>query len=276
MVAVGGVPAYRGFALPQNNWPVGMLVPVREDAQRAVDDDNVKVSRIVATEDVFFACHPEGTLFRYPLIYGPGQLNPREWLIVRRLLDGRRRFIVGDGGLTLRTAGYGPNVGHAVSLTAAHLDVAAGKAYNVGDEVTLTARQTIEVIARALDCEIEIVNLPFELAAPFRPFLNAETSLHKFTGVDAIRTDLGYRDLVPAVEAISATARHLAEHPVTRGSTQEMRLQDPFDYAAEDRLIDAYRALVAQAAPVAGEYDPDFRDRYAPGSDDWRLVEPRT
>ncbi|MDH4078126.1 MAG: hypothetical protein OEW29_19525 [Acidimicrobiia bacterium] len=276
MIAVGGVPAYKGFALPQTNWPAGMLVPVRETAERAVDDDNVKVSRIVATEDVFFGCHPEGTLFRYPLIYGPGQINPREWLIVRRLLDGRRRFIVADGGLTLRTAGYGPNVGHAVSLSALHPDAAAGKAYNVGDEVTLTARQTIEVIADALECEIEIVNLPAELAAPARPFLNAETTLHKFTGVDAIMADLGYRDLVPPVEAIGITARDLAENPVVRGSTQEMRLQDPFDYAQEDRIIDAWQGALGQVAPVAGAYDPDFRDRYAPGSDDWRLVEPRS
>ena len=276
MVAVGGVPAYKGFAAPQNNWPEGLLVPIREDAARGVDDENVKVARIVATEDVFFDAHPDGTLFRYPLIYGPGQINPREWLIVRRLLDGRRRIIVADGGLTLRSAGYGPNVGHAVALTAQHLEVAAGKAYNVGDELVLTARQTIEVIARALACEIEIVNLPAALAAAARPFLSAETTLHKFTGVDAIRTDLGYRDLVPAVEAIAITARHLAENPVPRGSTQEMRLQDPFDYEAEDHIIDAYQSLLATARPVADQYDPDFRDRYAPGSDDWRLVEPRS
>jgi len=275
MLAVGGVPAYRGFALPQRNWPPGMLVPVREDAERAVDDANVKVARIVQTEDAFFEAHPNGTLFRYPLIYGPGQINPREWLIVRRLLDGRRRIIVADGGLTLRSAGYGPNVAHALVL-AAQADVAAGKAYNVGDELTLTARQTIELIAEALDCQIEIVNLPAELAAPARPFLSAETTLHKFTGVDAIRHDLGYRDPVPAREAIARTAQYLAANPVERGSETEMRLQDPFDYAAEDRLIDAYRALLTAAAPVAAEYDPDFRDRYAPGSDDWRLVPPRS
>lgn len=78
------------------------------------------------------------------------------------------------------------------------------------------------------------------------------------------------------MEAIALTARHLAEHPVTRGSIQEMRLQDPFDYAAEDRLIDAWQAVQDQVAPAAGAYDADFRDRYAPGSDDWRLVEPRS
>ena len=78
------------------------------------------------------------------------------------------------------------------------------------------------------------------------------------------------------IEAIAITARYLAENPVTRGSTQEMRLQDPFDYGAEDRIIDAYQSLLATARPFAERYDPDFRDRYAPGSGDWRLVEPRS
>ena len=272
MLAVGGVPVYRGFALPQQNRPAGMLVPVRETAERAVDDANVKVARIVQTEDTFFSHHPNGTLFRYPLIYGPGQINPREWLIVRRILDGRRRIVVAYGGLTLRSAGYGPNVSHALVLAAGLADAAAGKAYNVGDELTLTARQTIELIAEALDCEMEIVNLPAELATPARPFLSAETTLHKFTGVDAIRHDLGYRDPVPAPEAIRRTARYLMANPVERGSVTEMRLQDPFDYEAEDRLIEAYRVLLGGVGPVAAAYDPDFRDRYAPGSDDWRLV----
>jgi nucleoside-diphosphate-sugar epimerase len=276
MVAVGGVPAYKGFAQPQNNWPPGMVVPMREDAERAIDDDNVKVRRIVETEDAFFEAQPNGTLFRYPLIYGPGQLIPREWLIVRRVLDGRRRIIVADGGLTLRTAGYGPNVGHALALAARHPEVAAGKAYNAGDEICLTARQTIELIGEGLGVELEIVNLPARLATPARPFLSAETTLHKMTGVDAIRRDLGYRDVVPSPEAIRRTARYLAHNPVRRGSTTEMRLQDPFDYEAEDRLIAAWEALVGQAAGAADAYDPEFRDRYAPGSDDWRLVPPRT
>lgn len=276
MIAVGGVPAYKGFARPQLNWPAGMLVPVRETSTRATDDENVKVLRIVQTEDAFFEAHPTGTLFRYPLIYGPGQINPREWLIVRRLIDGRRRFIVADGGLTLRGAGYGPNVGHALVLASRVPETAAGRAYNVGDEHTLTARQTIEVIAAALGHEIEIVNMPAELAAPARPLLSAETTLHKFTGVDQIINELGYRDVVPVIEALGITARHLLENPVPRGSTTEMRLQDPFDYDAEDRIIDAYRRLLAEALPVASAYDPDFRDRYAPGSDDWRLVPPRS
>lgn len=274
-VAVGGVPAYRGFARPQVNWPAGMLTPVRETAERAVDDENVKVAKIVATEDVVFDAHPGATLFRYPLIYGPGQINPREWLIVRRILDGRRRVIVADGGLTLRTVGYGPNVAHALVLAAGN-PAAAGRSYNVGDEHTLTATQTITVLAAALDAPMEIVSLPEALATPARPFLAAQHTLHQFTNVDAIMADLGYRDVLGAVDALTATARHLRDHPVARGSVTEQRLQDPFDYAAEDRLIDSYRAAIGETQKLADDFDPDFRDRYSPGSGDWRLVESRS
>ena len=275
-VAVGGVPAYRGFARPHLNSPRGMLVPIRESAERAVDDENEKVAKIVATEDVVFNNHPDGSLFRYPLIYGPGQINPREWLIVRRLIDGRRRFIVSDGGLTLRTAAYGPNAGHALTLAVDNPDAAAGKAYNISDEHVLTAAQTIEVIAAALDAEVEIVNLPSELATPARPFLAAEHTLHQFTGVDAMMHDLGYRDVLSSADALAATARYLRDNPIERGSVTEMRLQDPFDYAQEDAIIDAYRAAMARPLELANGYDPEFRDRYAPGSDDWRLVEAKT
>ena len=275
-VAVGGVPAYHGFARPHLNAPRGTLVPIRETAARAVGDENDKVAKIVATEDIVFEHHPDATLFRYPLIYGPGQINPREWLIVRRIIDGRRRIIVSDGGLTLRTAAYGPNASNALALTVDNADAAAGKAYNIGDEHVLTAAQTIEVIADALDADVELVDLPAPLATPARPFLGAETSLHQVTGVDAMIHDLGYRDVVPAVEALGSTARYLRDNPIERGSHTEMRLQDPFDYVAEDRIIDAYQSSTEDVRTLSAGYDPDFRDRYAPGSDDWRLVEPRS
>ena len=274
-VAVGGVPAYKGFARPHLNHPRGMLVPIRESAERAVDDVNDKVAKIVATEDIVFEHHPNGTLFRYPLIYGPGQINPREWLIVRRIIDGRRRGIVSDGGLTLRTAAYGPNAGHALTLAVDHPEMAAGKTYNISDEHVLTARQTIEVISDALDADLEIVNLPEELATPARPFLGHEYTLHQLTVPDAMMSELGYHDVLPSREAIAATARYLMDNPIRRGSTTEMRMQDPFDYEVEDALIESYRSAMVAPQAVAATYDPEFRDRYAPGSDDWRLVEPK-
>ena len=85
--------------------------------------------------------------------------------------------------------------------------------------------------------------------------------------------ELGYRDKVNTVAAVGLTARYLYENPVRRGSTMERRMQDPFDYEAEDAIIDAYRSSIGRVADLAAAYDPDFRGRYSPGSDDWRLVD---
>jgi len=271
-VAVGGMPSYSGYAAPDRLWPPGLKVPTREDAAKADANENEKTAKMVASEDLVFTHHPSATLFRYPLIYGPGQILPREWLVVKRILDGRRQMIVADGGLTLRTAGYGPNVGHALALVASHLPQSAGKVYNVADEHCLTTAQTITVIADALSVDMELVSLPAALATPARPFLLSEHTLHQQMGIDAIRFELDYRDIVPAVDALAVTARYLREHPVRPGSVTEQRLQDPFDYAAEDALIEAYQAALPQVQALAEGYDPDFRSRYAPGSSQWRLV----
>ena len=59
-------------------------------------------------------------------------------------------------------------------------------------------------------------------------------------------TDLGYRDLVGSVDALTATARYLRDRPIPRGSETEMdRHHRP------QQLADAN--------------DPDFRDRSPPG-----------
>ena len=269
-VAVGGIPAYRGISNPTRNFPTGMPVPIRETDALAADDPNEKVAKIVATERAVFEHHPDATLFRYPLIYGPGQINPREWLVVRRVLDGRRRIIVADGGLTLRAAAFGPNASHALCLAADHPEASAGKAYNISDTQCLTAAQTIEVIARALEVEVELVDLPGALATPAWPFLGKDHTGHQVLSTERLTADLGYDDPVPAAEALAFTARHLAEHPVERGSGTERRLQDPFDYEAEDALIEGYRRSMGSVADLARAYDPGFSDRYAPGVEKWR------
>jgi hypothetical protein len=56
---------------------------------------------------------------------------------------------------------------------------------------------------------------------------------------------------------VARTARWLAEHPPPPGSTEETVLTDPFDYAAEDRLVDAWYA----ARDRIGAVHDWFRDR---------------
>jgi len=257
VISVGGVPAYRGW---MNAWlydPPGLPVPVAEDAPTVdVPEDDEKGYRIVRTEQAVFAAFPDATHFRYPYVYGPYQLTPREWVVVRRVLDRRERIIVADDGLTLHHHGYTENIAHALLLALEQPDAAAGKIFNIADEEVLSVRQVVEIVAAALGHSFEIVSMPYDLAVPARPMLAQPLPTHRVLDLTRVRTDLGYRDRVPAREALARTARWLAANPI-HGSAEEHTLTDPFDYAAEDRLIGAWTA--ARATIPAFEYDPEPR-----------------
>jgi nucleoside-diphosphate-sugar epimerase len=263
-ISVGGVPAYRGFMNPWLGEPNGLPVPVAEDAptvQEPAEDE--KGYRIARTEERVFDLHPDAAHFRYPYVYGPYQLVPREWLVVRRVLDGRRRIVVADDGLTLHHHGYTENLAHALLLAFEQPDAAAGKVFNVGDEEVLSVRQVVEVIATALGHELEIVSMPYDLAVPARPLQAQPLPTHRVLDLTRLRTDLGYRDLVPAREALSRTARWLAAHPLERGAQEERVLTDPFDYEAEDRLIDAWYAARASLPSIAFAQEPGYGMAYS-------------
>ncbi|MCU1461167.1 MAG: Epimerase [Acidimicrobiales bacterium] len=263
-VSVGGVPAYRGWMNPWLHRPHGLPVPVAEDAPRVeVEDEDPKGYRIVRTEDAVFDNHPDAAHFRYPYVYGPYQLVPREWLVVRRIIDGRRRIVVADDGLTLHHHGYTENLAHALLLAVDRPDAAAGKVFNAGDEEVLTVRQVIELIATALDHELEIVSLPWDIAAPAWPMVGQPMPTHRVMDLTRLRHDLGYRDVTPAREAIALTARWLVEHPCPPGGQEEMVLTDPFDYRAEDRLIDGWLAARASMPDPSFAVRPGFGLAYS-------------
>ena len=86
LVAVGGVPVYRGYAYPQTMRPTGMRLPVTEDHPLVAPDEPTPeggaygVAPIRRTEDALFALAADGafraTVFRYPTIYGPRNPAP--------------------------------------------------------------------------------------------------------------------------------------------------------------------------------------------------------
>ena len=78
-----------------------------------------------------------------PIVYGPYQLMPREWCIVRRILDGRRQIILPEDGSNLQTVGYVENLAHAVLLAIDQPAAAEGEIFNCGDEEVLTLRQVV-------------------------------------------------------------------------------------------------------------------------------------
>jgi nucleoside-diphosphate-sugar epimerase len=252
IIAVSGAPGYRGYLVPNHNKPYGLPVPVSEGAAVVDDPELHRFSYLIAeTEKTVMMAHSNAdfqvTCFRYPQIYGPHQVNPFEWLVIRRILDRRPHIILADGGLTLETRGYSENVAHGVLLAVDKSDESAGQIYNLGDDRQLTVRQWVETISNTMGYNLEIMSMPEILAKPawcLLPF-QGPTS-HRLMDTRKIQKELGYSDKVPVEEALRRTVEWYLAHPPSVGGEEEKRLQDPFDYQAEDRIIELYRKAVAE------------------------------
>jgi nucleoside-diphosphate-sugar epimerase len=260
-IAVGGFATYRGFVNPSDLFPSGLAIPVHEDSPLVGTEEEQRFSWLMAsTEEAVMEAHPGAAMFRYPYVYGPYQIVPREWSVIRRILDGRRQIVLPDGGLALITHGYAENLAHGVLLAVDQPDACAGQIYNCGDDRQLSLAQLVELIAHTLDREIEIVNVPHELAFTSGP-LALGSHHHTFLDLSKIRSQLGYRDIVPVEEALARTTRWYVEHPPEPGGEIEDRLGDSFDYAAEDALITRFQEMMAKLAPLA---DPHSDLRHHP------------
>jgi nucleoside-diphosphate-sugar epimerase len=263
-LSVGGVPAYRGYMNPWLFTPPGIPVPIPEDAPLVTQEgDDEKGFRIVRTEEAVFSHHPTATHFRYPTLYGPYQPLPIEWCIVRRALDRRPWLVLPDDGLTLSHRAYAENAARAVLLAVDRPDDACGEIFHCGDEEVLSLRQIAELSAAALGHRFEIVSMPWERAIPARPLLAQPSPTHRVLDLSKLRRKLGYRDAVPARPALLLTARWLAAHPPAPGGPEETVLQDPFDYAAEDALVGAWKSALATLPEPRFASEPGYTMSYS-------------
>lgn len=299
LMTIGGFPVYAGWGEADAFKPAGMRAPTREDAPLAdaqpasaqpadtpVAHDltgarvNAKVAQIAVTERKIFEAHPTATHFRYPWIYGPNQTSPREWLVVRRVLDGRQRIVVPDSGLSLQSMAHVKNAAAMVLAAVAAGEVANGETYNVSDTWTPTTIQWVEMLAEALGHTFEVVSMPWELARVTHHLTQRSTPHHRFIGCDKAMAQLGYRDVVGVADGLADTARWLADNPIERGGATELAIAGTFDYDAEDKLIDAWLAAVEPLGALAASADPGYIDRYTAAFDDrpeakagWRSVQ---
>jgi nucleoside-diphosphate-sugar epimerase len=267
IISVGGVPVYRGFFEPAVHEPPGLPIPTREDAPLADEGADGKSYRIGRTEQMLFEQHPTATHFRYPFVYGPRQLAPREWCVVRRILDSRPFLVLPDDGLTLIPYGYVDNLAHALLLAVDQPEASMGEIFNCGDDEKLTIRQVAELITDELGHDWELLSMPAQFAIPARPMMQNYRTTHRVVDTAKLRDRLGYRDAVPAREAVRRTAQWLVANPPARDGYEETALQDPFDYDAEDRLAEWWRGATAEFPDLGYEELPGYGKSYAgPGT----------
>ena len=241
-ISIGGGPGYQGQQEPERVFPFGMKAVLSEDDPLVEDtDESIAGYRIARTEKEVFRLHEAGalraTLIRYPQVYGPRQNSPRQWSIVKRILDGRTQIIVPDGGLVIRSRSSARNAAHSVLLAIDDPDSANGQIYNCAEDDQFTIRQWYEMTARCAGGELEIVSLPEEIARSFHAV--ARPRNHMVFNTEKIRRELGYRDVIAAKEALQETVDWLLENPPDEQTLEGF--PDPFDYESEDRVIRAYR-----------------------------------
>jgi nucleoside-diphosphate-sugar epimerase len=251
-IGIGGALGYHQSLTPGKAVPFGVPIPVTEDAPEEEDLESFS-AKVRGAERTVLELGRSGaflaTMYRYPYIVGPRQIAPAEWLVVKRVLDGRRRMILPDRGLFVLSRMSARNAAHAVLLSVDHPEAAGGKVYNCRDTTLLSLRQWMEVIAELMGAEIEMVSMPYELATTMHGMGLAGSSNFLLDN-SRICEDLGYRDVVSFRDAMRETIAWYEEYPVTREDYPW--LADPFDYDAEDRLIAAYGDAVERLLPMAG------------------------
>lgn len=261
-ISVGGGGAYRASWIANTETSP---VPMGEDSPLQADPQFHKFSyQIVVSENAVMDAHQEGhyvaTHFRYPWIYGPHALAPTEWSVVRRVLDGRKQLIVPCGGLGLHSRGYAENAGQAVLLAVDQPEASAGKIYNVSDDRVLSLREWIEIILGAMNCSMDLVDMPYAWSRPGYAYMRRLP--HRVLDTHKIKSDLGYKDVVTAEEGLCRTITWLMENRPERGGDTEKAIGDPFHYQAEDRIIAEYMKVQPQILSVPVR-EFEYRHPYA-------------
>ena len=183
--------------------------------------EKLDVERVLMT-----ASAVDGTVVRYPAVYGPGDRR-RMSQYIKRMVDQRPCVLLDETMSPWRfSRGFSRNVAHAVA-SAVLSSRAAGEVYNVADWHALTEREWVEAIASRVGWAGSIVELPRDrLPAELRQDLDFRQ--HWVVDSSKIRAELGFDEPTAFDDAISATVEWELAHP-PRGWS--------IDYGPEDQAL---------------------------------------
>ena len=246
-ISVSGTPVYMGFIRPDLNTPHGLQAQIREDAPLVppdgVPDAIYGVAAVRRTEDAIFDLHEQGafsaSVFRYPSIYGPRNPHAWEWSAMRRALDGREFMFLPDGGLAVQSRLSAWNAAHSILLAVDRAQAASGEAFNCADDDQFSLRQWTEMVLAHLGSDLRLLSIQGDVPSPGWAALvfRYDSSPHVIVDTGKIRSLLGYSDAKTAREGLAETVDWYLQH---RDQSSSWPILDPFDYDAEDSMLDAW------------------------------------
>jgi len=209
------------------------ICPVDEETDTATHPAPEVAAQVEADRVVLEAASREelpAVVVRLPELYGPRHPRGAEWFFAKRILDGRTRAAVPDGGLNICHRGFVQNMAWGVAQ-ALCLARASG-VYNLGEEKLYTVAQLARGVARALDYDWGIYSVPGHLwTTPY-----ARTS---FFDLRKARAQLRYKDRMIPRDGLELTLAWLCQNP-PGDDWSWSGIEGPFDYEREDALIDQH------------------------------------
>jgi len=201
----------------------------------------------VAAEQTLLDSGIAVSILRPSRIHGAGAARPREWFVLRRLLDGRRRLPLAHHGRTRNHPTAAVNLARLVLACAEH---PGRRILNAADPGTPTAGEIVEAIARAAHLPVEVVGLA-DGAPDHLGWTPWATWPPYFLDMGAAR-QMGYRPRGSYAETVAESVRHLLgldKCARTRLDDDEY-FRDRFDYDVDDRAL-AIGAELARAREEA-------------------------
>ena len=219
-------------------------VPLTEREPTVRAGDETYSTRKRAVEQVLHGqAEIPSTLVRAGAVYGPGDLNSREWYFVKRVLDGRRVVVLAHRGESRFQPVSVHNLAELIRLAA---ERPGRRIVNAGDPEAPTVAEIGRHVAAALDHDWSEVLLPGRprngvgenpWSVP-RPFV---------LDMNEAEFEVGYRPVTTYARAVEETVEWLVA--ATNGRDWREVLpgaarfyEDQFDYAAEDEFL---RSLTA-------------------------------
>jgi nucleoside-diphosphate-sugar epimerase len=158
----------------------------------------------VAAERTLLSSDARMSILRPSRIHGAGAARPREWFVVKRLLDGRRSIPLAHGGRTGNHPTAAVNLARLVSTCAEN---PGQRVLNAADPGAPTAADIVEAIASACELPVELVCL--DDAAPASYGWSPWNNWPPFFLDTSAATALGYEAVGTFAEVVSATVQEL-------------------------------------------------------------------
>lgn len=200
------------------------LFPLRNKVKGREDFDKILVEKeLIETKLI------DSTILRLPMVYGPGDYQHRMYKYIKRINDKRPYIILDESfGNWKWTKGYVENIAAGIVLSV-EKECNGNRIYNIGEQYTITMKQWIEDIGKAMGWNGKVINVQKE-KLPESMQEKDNTSQLMVVDSSLIRNELGFEEIIPYSTGLIKTIEWESHNPPDS-------VESDFNYHEEDRLI---------------------------------------